>query len=155
MAGVAVAQPQFLTPSQPRDLMVAKKGVEIRPQELKRGTSAGRIARMKPGEERDGKVVRLEDKGQVTTWQGREGRVSTISSPSSEGGSREDGRKRLRQLGAFTARDEDELSFKPGSIITVLRVSETSPRGWIVGALDGKRATRRLPLWPATAIRAD
>ena len=27
---------------------------------------------------------------------------------------------RVRAVGAFTARDEDELSFKPGSIITVL-----------------------------------
>ena len=45
---------------------------------------------------------------------------------------------RVRAVSAFTAKDEDELSFKPGSIITVLWVSETSP-GWIVGALDGKR----------------
>ena len=120
----------------------------------------------------------------------RKGRVRTILSPSSEGGSRKDGSKRVRQgsdtgveeevredwalqverekpeteegvveelrrrmtyklkgpfpacrvraVGAFTARDEDELSFKPDSIITVLRVSETSP-GWIVGWLDGKK----------------
>ena len=183
--------------------------MEARPQVLKRGSSAGRIARMEPGEERDGRVVRLEDEGRLAAgWQGRKGRertissaedikgrerkgrVRTISSPSSEGGSREDGSKRLRQgsdtgveeevredwalqvekekpeteegvveelrrrmtyklkgpfpacrvraVGAFTARDEDELSFKPGSIITVLRVSETSP-GWIVGWLDGKK----------------
>ena len=45
---------------------------------------------------------------------------------------------RVRAVGAFTARDEDELSFKPGSIITVLRLSKMSP-GWIVGALDGKK----------------
>ena len=183
-AGVAVAQPQLLTPSQPRDLRGAKKGVETRPQVLKRGSSAGRIARMEPGEESDGRVVRPEDEGRLAAgWQGRKGRertissaddikgrerkgrVRTISSPSSEGGSREDGSKRLRQgsdtgveeevredwalqvekekpgteegvveelkrrltyklkgpfpacrvraVGAFTARDEDELSFKP------------------------------------------
>ena len=120
---------------------------------------------MEPGEERDGRVVRLEDEGQLTTWQGRKGRVRMILSPSSDGGSREDGSKRLRQgsdtgveeevredwamqvekekpeteegvveelrrrmtyklkgpfpacrvraVGAFTARDEEELSFKP------------------------------------------
>ena len=44
----------------------------------------------------------------------------------------------VRAVGAFTARDEDKLSFKPGSIIPLHRLSETSP-GWIVGALDGKR----------------
>ena len=60
-----VAQPQFLTPSQPRDLRGAKKGMETRPQVLKRGSSAGRIARMQPGEERDGRVVRLEDEGRL------------------------------------------------------------------------------------------
>ena len=197
-----VAQPQFLTPSQPRDLRGAKKGVETRPQVLKRGSSAGRIARMEPGEERDGRVVRLEDEGRLAAgWQGRKGRERTISSADDikgmerkgrvrTGGSREDGSKRLRQgsdtgveeevredwalqverekpeteegvveelrrrmtyklkgpfpacrvraVGAFTARDEDELSFKPGSIITVLRVSQMSP-GLIVGWLDGKK----------------
>ena len=71
---------------------------------------------MEPGEERDKRVVRLEDKGRLAAgWQGRNGRertiasaddiqgmerkvrVWTILSPSSEGGSREDGSKRLRQ----------------------------------------------------------
>ena len=227
---------------------------------------------MKPGEERDGKVVRLEDKGQLTTWQGKKGRERTISTTRSEGGSSparkrrsspsssprdsskasrttealdhvavdnnrnglpsagwetdggevssspspspetlrelsplgsplpldlevatdsrrqeedtDDGndseveeeveenwalqmekeerpeaeeevieelRRRLahkatgpppvyrvRALGAFEARAEDELSFQPGSIITVHRLSEMNP-GWIVGFLDGKK----------------
>ena len=51
-------------------------------------------------------MVRLEDEGQLTTWQGRKGRVRTISSPSSEGGSREDGSKRLRQ-GSDTGVEEE------------------------------------------------
>ena len=85
---VAQAQPKFLTPSQPREPRGTKKGVETKqPQVLKRGSSAGRIAEMKPGEERDGKVVRLEDGGELTTWQGRKGRERKISSTSSEGGS--------------------------------------------------------------------
>ena len=45
---------------------------------------------------------------------------------------------RVRALGAFEARAEDELSFQPGSIITVHRLSEMNP-GWIVGFLDGKK----------------
>ena len=45
---------------------------------------------------------------------------------------------RVRALGAFEARAEDELSSQPGSIITVHRLSEESP-GWMVGALDGKK----------------
>ena len=45
---------------------------------------------------------------------------------------------RVRALGAFEARAEDELSFQPGSIITVHRISEAGP-GWLVGALDGKK----------------
>ena len=45
---------------------------------------------------------------------------------------------RVRALGAFEARAEDELSFQLGSIITVHRLSEGSP-GWMVGSLDGKR----------------
>ena len=80
---------------------------------------------MEPGEERDGRVVRLEDEGRLAAgWQGRKGRertissadnikgmemkgrVRTISSPSSEGGSREDGSKRLRQ-GSDTGVEEE------------------------------------------------
>ena len=70
---VAPAQPKFLTPSQPREPRGTNKGVETkRPHVLKRGSSAGRIAEMEPGEERDGKVVRMEDDGQLATgnWQG-------------------------------------------------------------------------------------
>ena len=39
---------------------------------------------------------------------------------------------------AFEARDEKELSFQPGSIITIHRLSKASPR-WIIGTLDGKK----------------
>ena len=87
-------------------MVVVAKGLETRPQVLKRGSSAGRIARMEPGEERDRRVARLEDKGQLTTRQGRKGRVRTISSPSSDGGSREDGSMRLRQ-GSDTEVEEE------------------------------------------------
>ena len=45
---------------------------------------------------------------------------------------------RVRSLGAFEARAEEELSSQPGSIITVHWLSEASP-GWMVGALDGKK----------------
>ena len=91
--GAPLPKPQFLTPPQPREPRGAKKGEETkqpqeqRTQELKRGSSAERIAKMKPGKERDNKVVRLEDKGQLTTWQGKKGRERTISSTRSEGGS--------------------------------------------------------------------
>ena len=83
---VAPAQPKFLTPSQSREPRGTKKGVETKqPQVLKRGSSAGRIAEMEPGEERDEKVVRMEDDGQLTNWQGKKGR-KTLSTRS-EGGS--------------------------------------------------------------------
>ena len=55
-------------------------------QELKKGSSAERIAKMRPGKERDHRVVWLEDKGQLTTWQGRKGRERLISSTRSESG---------------------------------------------------------------------
>ena len=45
---------------------------------------------------------------------------------------------RVRALGAYKAMAEDELSFQPGNIITVHRLSEASP-GWMVCALDGKK----------------
>ena len=57
-------------------------------QELKRGSSAERIAKVKPGKERDNKVFRLEDEGQLTTWQGRKGRERSTSSTRSETGMR-------------------------------------------------------------------
>jgi hypothetical protein len=70
-------------PGEPRE---TKGGVETkRPQVLKRGSSARRIADMEPGEERHDKVVRMEDDGQLTNWQGKKGRGRTTSSTSSEG----------------------------------------------------------------------
>ena len=87
MVAPAPAQPKFLTPSQPREPRGTKKGGETKkPQVLKRGSSAGRIAKMRPGEERDGKVVRMEDEGELTTWQGTKGRERTLSSTRLEGG---------------------------------------------------------------------
>ena len=44
----------------------------------------------------------------------------------------------VRTLGTYDKKRSDELSFQPGSIITVHRISETS-LGWIIGTLDGKR----------------
>ena len=44
----------------------------------------------------------------------------------------------VRTLGTYDKKRSDELSFQPGSIITVHRISETS-LGWIVGTLDGER----------------
>ena len=43
---------------------------------------------MKQGKERENRVVRLEDEGQLTTWQGRKGRERPISSTRSELGKR-------------------------------------------------------------------
>ena len=87
MVAPAPAQPKFLTPSQPREPRGTKNGGETKKlQVLKRGSSAGRIAEMKPGEERNGKVVRMEDKGELTTWQGKMGRERTLSSTRSKGG---------------------------------------------------------------------
>ena len=45
---------------------------------------------------------------------------------------------RVRTLYRRVTEDELELSFQPGSIITIHRLSETS-EGWIVGTLDGKK----------------
>ena len=45
---------------------------------------------------------------------------------------------RVRTLCSRVAEDESELSFQPGSVITIHRLSEAS-EGWIVGTLDGKK----------------
>ena len=45
---------------------------------------------------------------------------------------------RVRTLYTFEARDGAELSFQPGSIMTIHRLSESSPLR-IVGTLDGKK----------------
>ena len=42
-----------------------------------------------------------------------------------------------KALCACVARDESELSFEPGSIITGVRRGES--KGWFVGTLEGKR----------------
>ena len=46
---------------------------------------------------------------------------------------------------AFEARDEDKLSFQPGDIIAVHRLSKANPN-WVVGALDGKNGYVPIPL---------
>ena len=60
---------------------------------------------------------------------------------------------RVRALGAFEARAEDELSSQPVSIITVQRLSEASP-GWKEGLSASKHCgdTRLRACW---ARRAD
>ena len=145
VAGVVVAeeakvatqtQPSFLTPAQPRQSRGAKKGVETKqpPQVLKRGSSAGKIVEMEPGEERDGKIVRLEDGGDLTTWQGRKGRERSSSEDQfSEGGSSP--RKR-------------QSSSSPSSPRGSSKASRTTPGGGHCGGGGGPTRSTQ-PLAPA------
>ena len=72
-----------------------------------------------------------EEKSSDKDW------ADQMEEESEEEGKESDKEGICKALYACVARDESELSFEPGSIITKVRRSES--RGWFVGTLEGKR----------------